>query len=280
MTSLVDVSTGSGSSANAIKELTEAVAALPGANQRQQTGEDRASNSAARADKRFEGKTADDIIDMYKNLEQHGGRLANQVGQQQQAINELLAAKRQNDLAAHGGDVTVNASDLLDDPTEAIDKLVSDRARKFLAPIEQRLAQQEANLAHGRFEQTHADYDEITKSNEFREWANKTNLRKYLTNQAAQGNWDSANSLITEYKDSRPAKGQSVGDTALDAAGRVSLESSRTASDAGVTRAAGKIYKSSDLMALRINNPDAYEKPEFAKEIEKAYREGRVDRNR
>jgi hypothetical protein len=216
---------------------------------------------------------------MYKNLEQHGGRLANQVGQQQAAINELLAAKRQKDLGDNGASLEVSATELLEDPTEAIDRLVSDRTKKFLAPIEQRLAQQEQNLALNRFQSTHEDYEEVTASPEFREWANKTSLRKYLTTQAAAGNWDSANSLVTEFKDSRPSKQQQEGNKQLDEANRVTLESSRTAADQGRT-VSGKRYKSSDLMALRINNPDAYEKPEFAAEIERAYREGRVDRNK
>lgn len=231
-------------------------------------------------DPRFRGKSSDDVIDMYRNLESHTGRLANELGQLRRTTDQILLSKRADDLRQNGATsvISIKPTDLLERPTEALGTYFDSRVAELREPLEQRINSLEVELAATRLNSTHSDANAVANSAKFQEWVKGSPLRQQVANLAAQGNIRATTDLITEFKlAGRHDEGQQTREQALAAAEKVALEQGRTGADGGPsTKATGKTYRRADLIALRMSNPDRYEEPGFAAEILKAYREGRV----
>lgn len=270
MVSLVDV-TSTGNSSRALESLTEERAEAAAATKPNPTVEEAAPAKPAE-DPRFAGKSREEILDMYRNLEVHQGRLANELGQQRRTLDELLLDKRRQDLSQNGGSAPkVEAADLLTRPQEVLDQYVNARARELVEPVAQRLNQLESALATSSFTTRHADSEQIVNSPEFRAWVGETPLRKQLAQNAAGGNAQAADALLTEYKLSKRLPGRNL-EAALDKAEKATLESNQPSEPAA--KQTGKTYRREDLIALRMRNPDEYNR--LSDSIMQAYREGRV----
>lgn len=270
MTTLVDVSQDAGNSSRAAEALAIEASSVETTTEKPVIQK----QDATTEDRRFAGKSREDILDMYRNLESHQGRLANELGQQRQTLNELLLAKRASDLQTNGQPATLTAADLLERPTEALDKVVNDRLRSTLQPLEEQIRQLNAQVAAGQVVEKHgSDWEKTVRSQDFQTWAAKTQLRMNLVNQARQGRWDAADALLTEYKDQVKTEAPNTAqEAALRAAAKVGLEGTQAAQD--VSGTSGKKINRQDLWALRVNDPERYDS--MQPEIMKAYREGRV----
>lgn len=238
------------------------------------------TNSDSQEPRRFAGKSREDIMEMYLNLERHDGRLANENGQMQRALQELLVDKRARDLTANGGNLkpaTVEPADLLQRPTEALDPFIEERVTRAVAPIQQQLTRLEGLLGQTVFHNHHSDAEDITSSPEFAAWVKETPLRRNLATLAANGNTQIADDLLTEFKNTRKANADSAEvreQRRLAAASSVSLEQSRTGND-GTAKPTAKTYTRAQMRALMQSA--AYQTDEqLREEVSMAYIEGRV----
>lgn len=277
MASLVDVQNDPGDIDGLEKSLTEAVTAG-------KTSATVPSQEAAQAAKdplagsKFEGKSTEEILDSYNNLQSAYGRMANDLGTQRKLTDQLLDLKRDNDLQSNAAPVysKVDPAQLLNDPTQALDQYLSEREAKIRSTYDDRLSQMEAKLQADKFMAKHPDFMETGQSDDFRNWAVATPVRSKAASLAAQGDWDAADALLQEYKvEAKKSKAPSTDSLAkegIDAARKVSLES---AASEGST-SSGKIYRRADLIELKLRKPNVYGDPGFQAEILKAYSEGRV----
>lgn len=229
--------------------------------------------------RRFAGKSREDIMEMYLNLEKHDGRLANETGQLRNAINELLVEKRARDLAANGArePVKVDTTELLQRPTEALDPFIEERVTRAVSPIHEKLSRLEQMLGASVFANHHADAQDVTESAEFKEWVKETPLRRSIANLAANGNTQAADELLTEFKGSRKARAaraESDEQERLSAAQRVSFEQSRTGND-GTPAKKGREYSRAEMRALMQSAAYASDES-LREEVSRAYIEGRV----
>jgi len=221
---------------------------------------------------------------MYKNLESHSGRLAAQLGENKQMLNQLILGKRNDDLRQNGGNTTpveIKPTDLLANPTEAIDRYLNAREAPMVSQLQQRLSQLEAQLGETKFASKHKDADAQTADPAFAAWVAQTPLRMRLAAEAAQNNFYSADLLLDEWNATRSSGTNSVQNSqsrAQELAGKIRLEGNNSGSESGTGRAgsSNRTFKRSDLIALRQSDPDKYESPAYQREIVKAYQEGRV----
>lgn len=230
---------------------------------------------------KLKGKTLEEVVDIYRNLESQYGRMANDLGQQRVLTDRLLNLKRDSDLTNNGAPAApevpkLKAADVLEDPTAAIDKVVEARlkSRDQQAQVEQ--ANLAAQAAAQRFISNHPDYQSFVNDQGFTDWVNGSPTRKRAAALAAGGNWELADDLLVEYKDSRKAAASIVTDDVtnknLEAARKAGLETSAAASAAKT----GKQYKRADLLRLQMERPDVYYNDDFQREIIRAYAEKRV----
>jgi hypothetical protein len=281
MTSLVDPKNDIGDLDGLQKELTEAVldttvveageAALAQPSPAPVTD---ALQKAQELAGKYEGKSAAEVADMHRNLESAYGRMANDLGTQRKLTDRLLDLKRTDDLTSNSPDpVEVSSTELLDNPTQALDKYLSSRESQLAQATDQRLAQMENSMAQDRFTTQHPDHDRIANDPAFAEYLNASPLRTRLAQMAVQGDWSVAADLMTEYKSTTNQEATAHDPT--EAARQVGLETPRQSTEAAGVKA-GKVYRRADLIRLKLEKPDVYEDPKFQDEILRAYAEGRV----
>lgn len=273
MVRLVDVPLDGGSSKGAIESLN----ALRTESQEQPTHQETTQTPQSAGDPRFAGKSTEEIVNMYRNLESHSGRLASQLGEARNNLQSIIAGKRENDLQQQGVQepARIQPSDLLSNPTDAIDRYLQSKPNREVNALQARLNALEQQLATTTLNFKHPKAEEITADPKFAAWVRQTPLRSNLAQNAANGDPRAAEMLLSEYQ-------ASVGDgtNAIENASERARAAVRQAGLEG--RASGseatgrnrKMLRSSDLVALRMNNPDEYERR--ANEITQAYIEKRV----
>lgn len=224
---------------------------------------------------KFEGKSMEDLLESYNNLQSAYGRMANDLGTQRKLTDQLLNLKREEDLSSNEPAPLpeVDTNSLLDNPTQTLDRYISEREARLRKEYDERLSQYESQLQTDRFMQKHPDFMELGQSTKFREWATGDPIRARVANAAAQGDWEAADTLLTQYK-------QAQANPAADAASKEGLEAARkagteSAASAGAS-SSDKVYRRADLIELKLRKPHVYSDPAFQNEILKAYSEGRV----
>lgn len=233
---------------------------------------------------RFKGKSLEEVVESYVNLERIHGRTANDLGVQRQLTDQLLGLKRERDIQANGGQLRseqkpteIKAADLLEKPTETLEQYLDQRSRLTPDPTAARIAHLEASLAEQNFQRSHPDWSEQTSDPLFSKWARETPFRSQLAQQAAQGNFAAADAILTEFKKYKPLLTKTVeGDKGLEAARKVTFERSRSGGADTTTQSQGKIWRRADLIALQIRDPDKYYDESFQAELMKAHAEKRV----
>jgi len=288
MASLVDVAVTPGNLERVVSELNEAVTATAAGTQSPPKNETFEGNDS-RVPAKLRGKSAEEIAEMYQNLESAHGRMANDLGQVRQLADRLLELKRNEDLGNNSGapkkeptpKVEISAAELLERPTEALDRHASSREAAMQAQVNERLQRVEAALVQREFAAKHPDANTVAQSPEFVEWVKQSPVRTRAAQAAVAGNFGAADDLLTEFKDThKPNQRQesTVTDDNHRAARSASLESGGTASgsDGAGSKKSGKVYSRADLMRLRIEKPETYYDEGFQNEIMLAYHEGRV----
>jgi hypothetical protein len=233
---------------------------------------------------KYRGKSLKEIIAMHQNAESSLGRMANDLGTQRKLTDRILDLKRETDLGNNTAPakVQIKSDELLENPTEALDRYTAPREQAN----QQRIDHLERQMALQAFVAKHPDYAQFSNDAEFANWVNSSPIRARAAATAARGDWTSADDLLTEYKGekARTKKADVVEDEAagedtpsndkLAGARKASFESSSQAS-AGAKKG-GKVYSRAALMRLRVEKPDTYYNDDFQTEILAAYNEGRV----
>jgi len=236
-------------------------------------------------DPRFAGKSTEEIVSMYRNLESHSGRLANQLGEARNSVNALILGKRENDLRVGSGTqrepAKLNPADLMVDPTNALDNYFRERTNPEVSALKDRLAQLEQQLTQTVFTVNHPKATDITQDPQFAAWVRQTPLRMQLADAAANGNLVQADLLLKEWQHTQTAGTNSTTNTnnrAQELARSVSLESGSSGSEAGDGKGSKstRTFSRRDLIALRQRDPEKYESQALQNEIVRAYVEGRV----
>lgn len=297
MTTLADIFVAEsdlpGNPETARAALTEAVAATK--NETPAATSPSASPAQAVNDadlpEKFRGKSIKDVVEAYQNLESRYGTMANDLGVQRQLTDRLLDLKRDNDLKRNtppGEEkppVPVTANDLLDRPQETLERVISARVAKATEDVNQRLSRMEAASAQQHFVSRHPDFQAVTSDPKFTDWVKCSAIRMRAAAAAHSGNWAIADELLSEFKteqggtrktDETPATPEAD----LAGARKAALETSGNAGGSsgtdGKSNGGKKVYRRSDLIRLRIQDPEAYYDEAFQAEIQLAHHEGRV----
>jgi hypothetical protein len=238
---------------------------------------------------KYKGKSIDDVIAMHQNAETRLGEMGNEVGSYKKMTDRLLAleTKRSDDLISGGATpedvspVEITSTELLDNPTEAISKVVKSAVSDAIKPIGDRLDTSDLETLETQFASKHPDAGTIAHDDKFLNWCRQSPTRLRAAQAAATGAWDQADDLLTEWKDSiKPApeddtlENQDAAAVALEAARKAGTESKGASGPADAPT--GKVYRRIDLIEMKLKRPAVYEDPGFQAEIMKAYAEGRV----
>jgi hypothetical protein len=226
---------------------------------------------------KFAGKSLEDVINSYENLEKELGRKSQEVGELRKLSDSFLQAQmQQNNLQNEKQEVKTEEEpiDFFDNPNAAVSKAIENHP-KFQEFQRFQQAQVQSS-AKTQLETAHPDYTDIVQDTKFQEWVKGSPIRMQLFQAADAYNFDAANELLTNWKDrSMINKTQEVNDAA-EADRQAALKAGATESRAsqGSASGGGKTYRRADLIRLKMTDPAKYESMEG--EIYKAYSEGRV----
>lgn len=226
---------------------------------------------------KFAGKSTEEIIDSYTNLEKELGRKAQEVGELRKLSDSFLQAEvartKQNPQDNTPLETKDNDVDFFDDPNKAVNDMIENHPK--FREFQQFQAQQAQAGAEARLKQTHPDFTDVIKDTAFQEWVQDSPIRMQMFQAADAYNFDAANELLTNWKDrSMISKTQEVKEKAeveRKEALKAGTAESRTSSGSSK---GGKTYRRADLIRLKMENPSRYES--LQDEIYNAYAEGRV----
>jgi len=226
---------------------------------------------------KFAGKSTEEIIDSYTNLEKELGRKAQEVGELRKLSDSFLQAEvartKQNPQDNTPLETKDNDVDFFDDPNRAVNNMIENHPK--FQEFQQFQAQQAQAGAEARLKQTHPDFTDVIKDTAFQEWVQDSPIRMQMFQAADAYNFDAANELLTNWKDrSMISKTQEVKEKAeveRKEALKAGTAESRTSSGSGK---GGKTFRRADLIRLKMENPNRYES--LQDEIYAAYAEGRV----
>ena len=217
----------------------------------------------------YRDKSLEDVIKMHQEANKLIDRQGKEVGEIRKLADELI---KQN-LSSNKQPIKEEAPevDFFENPKEAIRQTVDNHpdvvagrqaAHDFKRmQIQQKLAQE------------HPDYGQVASDPDFANWVKSSPVRINLFAKAdGEFDYDSANELLTTYKQLRGVKAKQTSD-AGEATRKTNLKAAGV--DIGGSGESGKrIYRRADLIRLKMTDPNRYEA--LSDEIMQAYSEGRV----
>ena len=218
---------------------------------------------------KYRDKSLDDIVRMHQEAEKLIGKQAQEVGEVRKLADELIKqnlGSRQQQTRQEEPEV-----DFFENPQKAIQRTVDnhpDIQAARMATLEMKKAQIQQRLA-----QEHPDFGEIARDQDFANWVKSSPVRIKIFEQADAGyDFDSANELLSTYKQLRSVKQKQVSDE-----GEVTRKQNLKAVGVdvgGSGESSKKVYRRADLIRLKMQDPDRYDA--LSQEIMAAYQEGRV----
>ena len=218
---------------------------------------------------KYRDKSLDEIVKMHQEAEKLIGKQAQEVGEVRKLADELIKqnlSSKQQQTKIEEPEV-----DFFENPQKAVQKTVDshpDIIAARQAMLEMKRAQIQQKLA-----QEHPDFGEIAKNEDFANWVKSSPVRIDLFKRAdAEFDYDSANELLSTYKELRSVKQKQTSD-AGEATRKQNLKA--VGVDVGGSGESSKrVYRRADLIRLKMQDPARYEA--LSDEIMQAYSEGRV----
>jgi len=218
---------------------------------------------------KYRHKSLDEIVRMHQEAEKLIGKQAQEVGEVRKLADELIKqnlSSRQQQTRVEEPEV-----DFFENPQKAVQRTVDshpDIIAARQATLEMKRAQIQQKLA-----QEHPDFGDIAKNEDFANWVKSSPVRIDLFKKAdADFDYDSANELLSTYKELRSVKQKQTSD-AGEATRKQNLRA--VGVDVGGSGESSKrVYRRADLIRLKMQDPNRYEA--LSDEIMQAYQEGRV----
>ena len=225
---------------------------------------------------KFKDKTIEEIVNSYTNLEKEFGRKNNELGEQRKLIDQLLELQleekqsKSDKLEAQKVDV----DSLLEDPDRVISEAVANNPTLKSLQEQQIMAVRERDKAG--FEAKHNDWQDVVASQEFSDWIVSSPVRTAMFQDANTNyKYDVADELLSLYKSvqaTTAVQKEQAKEAQKEHAKKVIKDA---ATEKGATNASTKkIYRRSDLINLRIRDPERW--AAMQDEIMLAYAEKRV----
>jgi hypothetical protein len=231
--------------------------------------EEQKISQKAELPEKYRDKSLDDIVRMHQEAEKLIGKQAQEVGEVRKLADELIKqnlGSRQQQTRQEEPEV-----DFFENPQKAVQRTVDshpDIIAARQATLEMKRAQIQQKLAN-----EHPDFGDIAKNEDFTNWVKSSPVRIDLFKKAdAEFDYDSANELLSTYKELRSVKQKQSSD-AGEATRKQNLKAAGV--DVGGSGESSKrVYRRADLIRLKMQDPNRYDA--LSDEIMAAYQEGRV----
>ena len=217
---------------------------------------------------KYRDKSLDEIVKMHQEAEKLIGKQAQEVGEVRKLADELIKQNLGSRQQTRQEEPEV---DFFENPQKAVQRTVDNHpdilaARQVTQEMKRSQIQQ-------RLAQEHPDFGEIAKEQDFANWVKSSPIRIKIFENADSGyDYDSANELLSTYKQLRSVKQKQTSDE-----GEVTRKQNLKAVGVdvgGSGESSKKVYRRADLIRLKMQDPNRYDA--LSDEIMAAYQEGRV----
>jgi hypothetical protein len=218
---------------------------------------------------KYRAKSLEEVVRMHQEAERLIGKQAQEVGEVRKLADELIKQNLSGTLQPiKEEDPEV---DFFENPQKAVQGQI-DRHPDVLAARQAGMDFRRMQIQQ-KLTQEHPDYSQVVNDSEFQNWVKSSPIRLGLYARAdGEFDYDSANELLSTYKELRGVKAQQS-EKASDAARTRSMRAAQV--DVGGSGESSKrVYRRADLIRLKMTDPSRYEA--LNDEILAAYAEGRV----
>ena len=257
--------------ANQFSDITEPNENEEAATNEAQQTQDNSTENDYELPSKFQGKSVEDIVQSYENLEKELGRKGQEVGELRKLTDQIL----QQQLATQSGTKEPEAEevDFFDDPNKAVSNAIENHP-KFRELEEQSKAQAAAATTQ-QLQAAHPDYLDVIQDPKFQEWVQESPIRTQLYVQAHNYDLASAMEIIGNWKERKLISNTQEAEAAKESKREADLKAGKTVTRTSSESTAGKkIYRRADLIRLKATDPARYEA--LQDEILQAYSDGRV----
>lgn len=150
--------------------------------------------------RRFEGKSLEDVMESYANLERRFSEQGNKMGELRKSFDDYILLQSQRSEPEPVQDEPVTSNDLYDDPETAISKVVERKTKDKLSELEEQLKGLRLERSRAQLEKTH-NVQEILSDPNFIDWVKAKPFRVRLAQQADQYDFEAADELFSLYED-------------------------------------------------------------------------------
>lgn len=227
---------------------------------------------------KFKDKSMEEVIQSYVNLEKEYGNKSNEIGDLRKLTDQILLNQNQQQgqqPAAQAGDINedVGLDDFIENPSSAVDQAL--KKNPTIQKMEQAMEAQQADASRSALLASHPDADELVASPEFQTWVQAAPGRLEMLQSAhVNRNVDVASGMLDMYKQTKVVANEEAV-TERDAKAKASLKDAKVETGSARSSKSGKkIYKRSELIELKLRDPQRYEA--MKDDIHKAYAEKRV----
>ena len=218
---------------------------------------------------KYRGKSMEEIVKMHVSAEQALSRQGNELGEVRRLADELLKSQ----LAKKQEEQALPEVDFFENPQEAIRRAVETNPKVIAA--EQYSLQAQKERALSRLTEKHPDYSDVVRNEDFANWVKSSSKRMRLYQEAEAFDFEAADELLSTYKQLKaiPSKANEP-ITEIDTKVRDKTLQAAAVDIGGSGEGSRKVYRRSDLIRLKINDPQRY--ASMQDEIDRAYQEGRI----
>lgn len=233
---------------------------------------------------RFQGKSIEEVVASYRELEAKFGQQGNEMGELRKLADQLLT-RDLHQQAPKSDDLDLDETDFITSPQEAVNKLVQQRLEQELGPLKKQLEETKNQQTLATLETKHPEMREIVAEPAFQEWILSSNARQQNWQAASAGDFDQADELFRQYKEYvRPKKEVKASDPALQQAAKTQEQLNELETAAALDTGNAKtgpdgakrkpVFQRARLIRMQLEEPLRYR--ELQPEIMLAYQEGRV----
>lgn len=226
---------------------------------------------------RFQGKDIGDVIQSFEELEKLNSRQANDLGDMRRTVDQLLEMQTASSPAEEPS-VPLSAEDIYSDPDAAVRRVVREESSSEISTLKNEVSELRRERVFSELDRAYPDWQTISNSSEFGEWAASSPYRVRVAQDAAKGDLDAAKEILGLYYDTQvqaeadeaptPEQKQTLADAMLETGSPAPVEMVDT-------------YSRNELLDIRLDAKNGNMKAQrwlaaHGESIANAYAEGRI----
>jgi hypothetical protein len=239
------------------------------AEQEQPEVEEQATPSEPEIPEKYQGKSAQELVQMHQEAEKLLGRQSSEVGELRKVVDNYIQAQL---TTAPQQEEKVEEVDFFTDPEKAVAQAIQNHPKiKEAESVSQQYKMQTALSA---LKTNHPDMESILQDTKFAEWIQASPVRTKLFVAAdKQYDYEAADELFNLWKERQQMIGQAA--NAEKQSRKQAVRTASTGNASGSSESSPKkIYRRADIIKLMREDPHRY--AALQDEIMRAYAEKRV----